>query len=84
MSAPQVRRVCQGCGVLCKHSHCLALEKVLEMESEPNCPQIQEIEVESRLFLGPQVTHSVMERAAPIRSGGIHVQQEIQTRPRDP
>ena len=47
-------------------------------ESEPNYLHLQEIEVESGLFLGPQVTCSVMkEGVALITSGGIHVQQEI-------
>ena len=47
-------------------------------ESKPNCLHLQEIIVESGLFLRPQVTRSVMkEGAAPTTSGGIRVQQEI-------
>ena len=52
---------------------------MLELEeSDPNCPQLQESDVEGGLFLGPQATRSVMkEGAAPAVSGGIRVQQEI-------
>ena len=47
-------------------------------ESEPNCTKLQEIEVESRLFLGPQITRSVMkEGATPITIGDIRVKQEM-------
>lgn len=40
---------------------------MLELEeSEPNSPRLQEIDVESRLFLEPQPTRSVIkEEAAP-------------------
>ena len=73
MSAPLVQKVCQSCGVVCKHPHCFALEEVLELEeSKLHCPQLQDIDVEGGLFLGPQAPHSVMkEGAAPAESQSI-------------
>ena len=75
MSATLVQRVCQSCSVVCKHPNCFALEEVLELEEhKPNCSQLQEIDVEGRLFLRPQATCSVTtEGAAPAMSGGIHI-----------